>query len=101
MDFIIKFKGKYAQALEDTFLFGYCYYFAKMLEERFNGEIYYLPIANHFITKIDNFFYDIKGLIISMEEKPYSWKDYQCLDELEVTRIKKYCILKEDSLRRR
>ena len=44
-----------------TFTEGYCYYFAIILQERFGGQILYDPIAGHFITFINNKYYDITG----------------------------------------
>lgn len=60
-DFIIDFKEMHPKEIEDVFLHGYYYWFAKILELRFEGTIYYLPIDNHFITKIDNNFYNIRA----------------------------------------
>ena len=47
--------------LERTFLYGYCYYFAIILKERFNGDILYDINEGHFLTKIDDCLYDIRG----------------------------------------
>lgn len=58
--FIARFKGS-----EQTFLHGCCYWFAHILWERFYAEysvdIKYEPVQGHFITKINNRFYDIRG----------------------------------------
>ena len=94
--FINDFKKIHPTEIEDVFSNGYCYWFAKILSERFyNSKIYYLPIANHFITKIDNEYYDITGVYI-LNEKPYEWNKYQEFDYLDYKRVVKYCILKED-----
>lgn len=47
--------------LEDTFTRGYCYYFALILRERFDGTILYDRGEGHFVTKIGNYLYDING----------------------------------------
>lgn len=93
--FINDFKAMHPKEIEDVFLYGYCYYFAKILEHRFNGEIYYLPIMNHFITKINGDFYDIKGLILYTSEEPYLWENYDEVDVIEYNRIVRDCIRKD------
>ena len=59
LKFINDFKKQYPKELEDVFSNGYCYWFAMILNSRFgviDTEIYYLPIQNHFITKIQDKF---------------------------------------------
>lgn len=48
------------KAVENTFLYDECYYFAIILKERFNGTILY-DIRGHFVTKIKDHIYDIRG----------------------------------------
>ena len=91
IQFITKFKSLHPKAIEDAFLFGNCYWFAVILSQRFMSEIYYMPIANHFITKIDSNFYDISGLIIP-DEQPISWDIFQNMEPKLSQRIQKYCI---------
>lgn len=93
IQFITKIKKKYTSELEEIFMWGYCYWFAHILKNRFDGEIYYLPISNHFITKIDNQFYDIRG-IVEPREKAYSWEEYKLLEPIGTKRIERDCILK-------
>ena len=96
INFINNFKKMHPTEIEDVFSNGYCYWFATILSERFfKGEIYYLPIANHFITKIDNEFYDISG-VYTLNEIPYKWDTYPEFDYLDYVRVVKYCILKEN-----
>lgn len=98
LKFINDFKKQHPAEIEDTFLHGYCYWFAMILNSRFgviNTEIYYLPIQNHFITKIKDKFYDITGEVIP-DEKPYLWCIYAMTDMSECKRIIRDCILKED-----
>lgn len=66
-EFIRKFKSYNKEnVLESTFLNGYCYQFAIILKDRFDGVILYEPIEGHFIIKIDNELYDIRGNVTSM-----------------------------------
>lgn len=57
--FIEKFHGS-----EDVFLHGCCYWFARILEERFGNygaSIAYEPREGHFITNINGRAYDVRG----------------------------------------
>lgn len=65
IDFISHFSGS-----ETTFLYGCCYWFARILEERFimtyHTKILYEPVEGHFITAIAKNtepvrYYDIRG----------------------------------------
>lgn len=94
LSFINDFKKINKDVIEELFSNGYCYWFANILANRFDGEIYYLPIMNHFITKIANDFYDIKG-IANYNELKYPWVFYQKFEPLESQRIIKNCIEKE------
>ena len=83
----------------DIFTNGCCYWFAKILEERFEGSIMYNPVDNHFATLIDTHLYDILGEIpgdIRIDDNWYFWDEYEKLDPLETGRIYKYCINKTE-----
>lgn len=95
LKFINDFKKAHPAEIEDVFLNGYCFWFAKILNLRFNGEIFYLPIMNHFIVKIEDKYYDITGEVV-LEEKPYEWNSYSTFDYLDYKRVRRDCILKED-----
>lgn len=60
LNFISRFHGS-----EYVFLHGCCYWFASILDYRFyqeaNTQIMYEPVEGHFITKINNHFYDVRG----------------------------------------
>ena len=60
LDFISHFKGS-----ERVFLHGCCYWFARILFERFDNEfgadIRYEPVQGHFVTQIATRFYDVCG----------------------------------------
>ena len=77
LNFIARFKGS-----EDTFLHGCCYWFAHILETEFlfTGAvtIMYEPVEGHFITRIGNRFYDVRG---DVTEK-YRGKPMYDMDEL-------------------
>ena len=95
-DFIADFKAMHPIEIEDTFLHGYCYWFAKILEERFEGTIYYLPIDNHFITRIGKEYYDIRGKLNAEQINPCCpWSEYEHTDSLEVKKIYRDCIYKK------
>lgn len=58
-EFISEFKK--FDSVEETFLNGFCYYFALILQHRFGGEVLYDPIVGHFVVRIGNAYYDITG----------------------------------------
>lgn len=90
---IKQFKIADPAAAEETYLYGGCYTFANALAKKFHGKLYYLPVENHFVTKIDNDFYDIRGLLNKQDLFPiYKWTDYQCIEPLDASRVYKYCI---------
>lgn len=91
LEFIEKFKFHEPKIIEYLFMNGNCYYFAVILKDKFNGEIYYLPIANHFVCKIDNDFYDITGFC-SINEKPYLWDTFEKIESTHKERIVRDCI---------
>jgi len=99
MQFINYFKKDYSKELEDMFINGWCYWFALILKERFDGEILYVPVYVHFITRIDGKCYDIKGLVISEDilNLAQPWEEYKIFDSADSTRIEYYCINKYES----
>lgn len=95
LNFIDTFKYYHKEEVEDLFLHGCCYWFADILERQFNGEKYYDPVAGHFISKIENHFYDIRGNIdkeyLGENDDLISWKEYQEIEPLDSSRCIKYC----------
>lgn len=91
LDFIDKFKFKHREELEMVFMNGNCYYFAVILRERFNGDIYYLPILNHFVCKIGDLYYDVTG-ITTIDELPYKWDSFAEYDDIQHKRIIEDCV---------
>lgn len=90
---IEEFKSADPAAVEYKYLNGDCYVFARALAEKFDGNIYYLAIDNHFITLIDNDFYDIRGFVPSDEiYECYLWEEYCLIDPLDAARVEYYCI---------
>ena len=79
----------------DIFTNGCCYWFARILNERFLGLIMYNPIDNHFATLVNAKLYDITGEIPWTDEWK-EWREYEKLDPLETKRIYKYCINKTE-----
>lgn len=89
LNFIKRFKGS-----EETFTSGCCYWFARILFERFNNENYYCDIMydyidNHFGCKIDDRVYDVTGDVTFSYNWKY-WKD--CQDEDLIESINRDCI---------
>ena len=94
--FISKFQN---EGTIKTFTEGCCYWFARILKERFHGIIMYNSVDNHFASLIDTHLYDITGNIsdkIEICDSWYEWDEYKKLDSLETERIYKYCINKTE-----
>jgi hypothetical protein len=108
ISFIKKF-SRFSDA-EEMFTQGLCYWFAYILYTRFNGEIYYVDrqeyfnqkvqdtrcVINHFITKIDDSFYDITGDVTWKYTNPIPWKSIEEDDPLLYNRLVRDCIKKID-----
>lgn len=65
------------EVLFNTFTKGYCYYFALILNTRFGGHILYDEKEGHFVTKIGNYIYDVRGDITNF------YKNVSLLNEEE------------------
>lgn len=89
LNFIKRFKGS-----EETFTSGCCYWFARILFERFYSENYtcdimYDYIENHFGCKINDKVYDVTGDVTFS----YDWKYWiDCQDEDLIESINRDCI---------
>lgn len=98
-DFIAHFSD-YGYDVLRCFTTGNCYWFARILYERFgaafnHGEIVYHPIENHFAYR-DNrtgYVYDITGMIDGTNFVP--WAQYATEDGLHTQRLIDQCILLE------
>ena len=97
IDFIKRFKGS-----EDVFLHGCCYWFARILEERFAykycTQIIYAPIEGHFVTRIWNKnspskLYDIRGDVTAIYKDSVldSLEDIRRYDETHYTHLMRDC----------
>lgn len=90
LDFISKFNS-----VADKFTNGWCYYFSVILCDRFyqdNPEIYYDPIANHFVTRINDVYYDANGIYYDYTIL-YKWDEYHMIDALDAARVRRDCIV--------
>lgn len=92
IEFISNFIERYPDELTDTFLNGFCYYFAIILKERFGGSIFYCPDIVHFSTLIDGRLYDITGLVKDDDLVWYEWDEYKFTEEANV--VQECCIKK-------
>lgn len=83
-----------SQDVTDVFTCGCCYWFAKILYERFllsNGaEMMYDEVLNHFGTKVSGRVYDITGDVTDK----YNWKPWSEVgDDLLRARIVRDCVM--------
>ena len=92
---------------------GNCYYFALILKDHFNGDIYYDVSQGHFFTLINDGLYDATGLaykldlyeqeLIKNKNKTYvdlkygftivNWEQFDLYDSLQKERIIRDCIM--------
>ena len=88
ISFISQFKS-----MKYNFLNGKCFWFAFILKNLFDGEIWYSQIDNHFVCKIDKYFYDINGQIDFNEyENLQYFKKYIENNPLDSIRLYRDCI---------
>ena len=84
--------------VDNNWLDGNCYYFAKILHARFSGIIYYDTVNGHFIyyrtcmDKSQEGYYDYSGKINPIEENLVEWDGYYDVDHLHWERIIRDCI---------
>ena len=79
--------------IEDLYMYGQCYNFARILREAFSGIICYSVSEGHVYTYINGHYYDIRGKILIIPEdikpldhrhgdRPHRWgprdKRYLC-----------------------
>ena len=65
--FICEFRKAFGdeELVKNVFTCGYCYHFAVIMENMFDGYIIYHPIDNHFafLEKLTGYIFDITGKI--------------------------------------
>ena len=92
LKFISRFHGS-----EHVFLTGCCYWFAHILDYRFDMEcdpvIMYEPVEGHFVTRIGNRYYDIRGDVTELYRgKPmYDMDELACEDSGLYRRLMRDC----------
>lgn len=75
---------------------GCCFWFATILSIRFGGETIYSPIENHFVQKINDRLYDVRGDVTDLYngQPLYSWAGYGNVDSLDHVRVYRDCVIK-------
>lgn len=98
-DFIFKF-SVYGQQVIDCFTTGNCYWFAKILFDRFGSlsddamfSIYYDDIDGHFVCKLLNKYWGINGEYKSDHEL-HSFYWWYCNDNERFERLWNQCVKK-------
>ena len=69
-----------------------CYYFAVILNNRFNGTIYYDVIYGHFVTRIGDSYFDNNGKVDLTDRVLVEWEKFDEYDSLQKQRIIRDCI---------
>lgn len=86
---------KHFEGAEDVFLHGCCYWFAKILDERFilaDPKIMHEPVEGHFVTDIGGRLYDVRGDVTDM----YKDKPLDNMYDMHKTDFKQYMRLMRD-----
>lgn len=99
LSFIKKFKSLYTKEIEESFLYGNCLYFAIILKLRFpDGEIMLMQIDNHFVFKLNNDLFDIRGNVSDICNVPdlISFSVLEKEDNLYYKRLLRDCFYKNN-----
>lgn len=95
VEFITKFQN--GEEVKRLFSNGQCYWFSTILNERFRGDIMYLPVSNHFVFRPFRrvSLFDIEGDVTDLysDEPIYRWEEYPYFDELDAGRVYNNCVL--------
>lgn len=99
-DFICQFLQENDE-VQTGFLYGNCYWFAKILEQRFSLEhkyhcnLYYNQILNHFSLAIEDELFDASGLIGPIYQSGWvPWWHYKIVEPNDSYRVVRDCVLK-------
>ena len=80
------------------FTHGQCYWFARLLQERFSDYqhlcyIVYNPIDNHFALQHGKYLYDATGVVGSINDSSWvDWDIYKIFEPLDAARVERDCI---------
>lgn len=89
LDFIKQFNDLGAR---NCFSNGMCYWFSNIMMQRFDGDIVYDPVLNHFAILIDGHVYDITGDITGDINYAWEfWEDFYYENPSHTTRILRDC----------
>lgn len=97
--FINTFKYSHSNSSKSTeyfFSHGLCYYFAIILQTRFqSGVIMYDRSCQHFVCKIDDLLYDITGDVTDdhYEDDLVEWSEFENIDKQEYDAVHTSCVL--------
>lgn len=72
-----------------TFLNGCCYWFCHILNTRFGGITFYESIDSHFVQKIGDAFYDVRGDVTDIYKDRQSLIRWDTLESIDSTRYKR------------
>lgn len=91
---VIDFINRRFSDTDANWLNGNCYWFAKILFERFNGlEIFYEPVRGHFLVSDGNYFYDYTGLVTKLDSDPILLSEIEKSEPNMYKRLMEDCIL--------
>lgn len=93
---ILQFISLFEDA-KDIFLYGLCFWFAFILQERFGGTMMYEQVENHYIQEIGGRLYDVSGDVTERygtSKYLVPWADFEQRDSSLYQRLVRDCIKK-------
>lgn len=81
--------SKYGKQVTTLFTEDCCYWFARILQERFpEGEILFLPEEHHFVVQIEDRLWDIRGNVTNRfrQAKQIPWGETRGLQRWRIQR---------------
>ena len=91
---IIDFIQRRFNYTDANWLNGNCYWFAKILKDRFEDlEIYYEPVRGHFMSGDGNHFYDYTGLLTELDSNPILLSEIAKSEPNMYRRLVEDCVL--------
>lgn len=97
-DFLTRFhlNEKSSACVNEVFTSGCCFWFAKILQERFEkygAKIVFCPSISHFACRINDSIYDITGRLSYIDDEEwYEWDKYKEIDPAHYERLLRDCV---------
>lgn len=89
IDYIKEF-SKYGKQVKECFSLNNCYWFAIILKEKFDGDIMFNEMENHFSCRVNKKLYDITGCCDNLYYNSWEkWENYKI--GISASKLNKLC----------